>query len=159
MMVKSSRATLPSSLAINENIVIQDCSIEAWLENIKANLVRTPGKLEFCLKGTDRDSELTLVPYYLEYQERYGIYFRLVLAGTEEAERLAQVQKWAESKEELDFVQITNDQSELVHNLRGSTLVGSHWALISARRAAAKQMKVSSAMIWRLIPNAPITWK
>jgi len=123
----SVKATLPSSLAINENIVIQDCSIEAWLENIKANLVRTPGKLEFCLKGTDRDSELTLVPYYLEYQERYGIYFRLVLAGTEEAERLAQVQKWAESKEELDFVQITNDQSELVHNLRGSTLVGSHW--------------------------------
>ena len=56
----SVKATLPSSLAINENIVIQDCSIEAWLENIKANLVRTPGKLEFCLKGTDRDSELTL---------------------------------------------------------------------------------------------------
>ena len=24
-------------------------------------------------------------------------------------------------------MQITNDQSELVHNLRGSTLVGSHW--------------------------------
>jgi uncharacterized protein len=73
------QATKPSGL--QESITISSgTTINDWLANIGKNLVQTPGKLEFNLKGTDSDGKLVFIPHYSRYQDRYGIYFKL--AGT-----------------------------------------------------------------------------
>jgi MYXO-CTERM domain-containing protein len=72
-------ATKPSGL--QDTISINSGStINAWLANIKTNLVQTAGKLEFNLKNTDSDGKLLFIPHYSRYQDRYGIYF--TLSGT-----------------------------------------------------------------------------
>ncbi len=119
----SIKPMLPEGVEIKDYLVIQSGTIEDWLNNIQENLVRKPGTLEFNLRGTDGDQSLTFTPYYLEHEERYGIYFRLV---SPESITLESEGKPAEQKNEIDAVQITNDQSELVHNLQGNTVVGTY---------------------------------
>ncbi|HOB09860.1 MAG TPA: glycoside hydrolase family 127 protein [Limnochordia bacterium] len=123
----SVKATTPEGVEIKDYIVVQDGTIEDWIANIKTNLVKTPGKLEFTLRGTDEDDNFKFVPYYSEYKERYGIYFHLltpdspvlkeILEAKERAARLAEAT--------IDMVQLTNDQHELVHNLQGNSSGGS----------------------------------
>ncbi|HVT07488.1 MAG TPA: beta-L-arabinofuranosidase domain-containing protein [Polyangia bacterium] len=72
-------ATKPAG--VQETITINTgTTINQWLSNIQSNLVQTPGKLEFNLKGTDSDGKLIFIPHYSRYKDRYGIYFKL--AGT-----------------------------------------------------------------------------
>lgn len=73
----SVKATIPEGVEIKDYFVLREASREDWLANLKNNFVKTPGKLEFTLRGTDADGNLKFKPYYLEYQERYGIYFQL----------------------------------------------------------------------------------
>ena len=76
------KATTPDGVKIKDYIVLQHDPIEHWLDNINNNLVKTPGKLEFTLRGTDEDDNFKFKPYYREYKERYGIYFRLLTSGS-----------------------------------------------------------------------------
>ncbi|HHT49226.1 MAG TPA: hypothetical protein GXZ98_08050 [Firmicutes bacterium] len=78
----SVKATTPDGVKIKDYIVLQHDPIEHWLDNINNNLVKTPGKLEFTLRGTDEDDNFKFKPYYREYKERYGIYFRLLTSGS-----------------------------------------------------------------------------
>ena len=72
-------ATKPAGL--QETITINSgTTVNQWLSNVQSNLVQTPGKLEFNLKGTDSDGKLIFIPHYSRYKDRYGIYFKL--AGT-----------------------------------------------------------------------------
>ncbi|HEX2926882.1 MAG TPA: beta-L-arabinofuranosidase domain-containing protein, partial [Ruminiclostridium sp.] len=73
-------------LKATKNVTIKDTinintavtpSIDNWLGNIRNNLVRTPGKLEFALRNTDEDYNLKFTPQYQRYKDRYGIYFKL----------------------------------------------------------------------------------
>ena len=74
------QATKPAGL--QETITINSStSINAWLSNLRDNLVQTPGKLEFTLKNTDSDTKLVFVPHYSRYKDRYGIYWKLAGAA------------------------------------------------------------------------------
>jgi DUF1680 family protein len=69
-------ATKPAGL--QETIAISGgATVNAWLSNLRDNLVQTPGKLEFTLKNTDSDGKLVFVPHYARYKDRYGIYWKL----------------------------------------------------------------------------------
>lgn len=60
----------------NDTILVKGKPAD-WLKNLKANLVRTDSaKLEF--KLINAQPELVFVPYYSQYEERYGIYWKLV---------------------------------------------------------------------------------
>lgn len=125
----SVKPTLPEDVEadIKDYIVIQEGTVEDWLANIRANLVKTPGKLEFTLRGTDEDDNFRFIPYFSEYKERYGIYFHLLTPNSpvlkEILEAKARAAKLAAAT--IDMVQITNDQYEAAHNLRGNSSGGS----------------------------------
>jgi uncharacterized protein len=72
------KATKPDGL--QDTIKISSGTINDWLANIQSNLVQTPGKLEFTLKGTDSDGKLVFIPHYSRYKDRYGIYW--IMSGT-----------------------------------------------------------------------------
>lgn len=124
----SVKATIPESVIIKDYLVIQNDTVDNWIDNIKTNLVKTPGKLEFTLRGTDEDSNLRFVPYYLEYQQRYGIYFRLVTLDSKACQTILKASKGANKRAEatIDTIQITNDHYELMHNLKGNSSGGFH---------------------------------
>ncbi len=73
--------TIPSNRIIGkqyipsgkETIVVETGSVEAYMEQIDRYLVRQGEELCFTLTGTD--ANLTYVPHYRQYKERYGIYF------------------------------------------------------------------------------------
>lgn len=62
---------------VNERIKVKG-TVDEWLHELPAHLVRQGDTLEFRLCGTDRDEELVFRPHYSQYRERYGIYFILV---------------------------------------------------------------------------------
>lgn len=65
---------------VNETIRVEG-TVEDWRKELPKHLVRQGEKLEFRLRGTDRDEELIFRPHYSQYRERYGIYF--ILAQTD----------------------------------------------------------------------------
>lgn len=73
--------TIPSNRIIGkqyipsekEQITIEKGSVAEYMEQIDRHLVRQGTSLQFILKGTD--ANLTYVPHYRQYKERYGIYF------------------------------------------------------------------------------------
>lgn len=73
----SEKAMIPDGVAVKDTLSIQSGTIEAWIANIRQNLIQAPGSLDFSLEGTDEDDNLTFSPQYLRYGERYGIYFVL----------------------------------------------------------------------------------
>ncbi len=112
--------TIPiADASISDVIRIESGSIADFLANINANLVQTPGKLEFTLTGTDRN--LVYTPHYAVYAHRYGIYFQLAdensVVEEDESDRYVAV----------DSLPVANDQYEYSHNLLGSaTSTGTH---------------------------------
>jgi len=74
----SVKATIPEGVRIKDYIAVKNGTVDDWIDNIASNLVRTPGRMEFLLRNTDEDENLKFTPYYLEYENRYGVYFRLV---------------------------------------------------------------------------------
>lgn len=108
---------------ISDVIKVARGSREDWLRDLAKNLVRTPGNLEFILKGTDRDG-LVFTPHYMQYENRYGIYFDLVdentAAGPDEDQGYVVI----------DSLPVANDQYEFSHNLQGDlTGTGMHKGL------------------------------
>jgi DUF1680 family protein len=51
-----------------------------WIDNAEENFERVDGRLEFALKNADR--KMLFSPYYLQYRQRFGIYWRILEAGT-----------------------------------------------------------------------------
>ncbi len=88
--------TIPSNRVIEESyipsgeerIVVQEGSVEEYMQNIGEHLVRQGEELRFVLTGTD--AVLTYVPHYSQHKERYGIYFTFTdrsFAGTENGKK------------------------------------------------------------------------
>ncbi len=123
----SAKATIPEGVLIKDYILIKEKSVDAWIANIKNNLVQKPGKVEFTLKNTDEDNRLKFTPHYRRYTDRYGIYFVLSAIDSPEFQEGIKSSKNAAKKLEatIDEIQITNDQHELVHNLQGNSSGGS----------------------------------
>ena len=109
--------------SISDVITIKDDTIKNWLRNINENLVQQEGTLNFVLKGTDR--ELTFSPHYMQYKNRYGIYFKLADSGTEVKENEA------DKYTVIDSFPVGNDQYEFSHNLKADlSNSGNHLGLI-----------------------------
>ncbi|GLB26830.1 hypothetical protein LXJ15735_30710 [Lacrimispora xylanolytica] len=123
----SAKATIPEGVVIKDYILIKDTSVDAWLSNLKNNLVQKAGKVEFTLRNTDEDNRLKFIPHYKRYTDRYGIYFILSAIDSPEFQESIKNSKNAAKKLEatIDEVQVTNDQHELVHNLQGNSSGGS----------------------------------
>lgn len=122
IQVLRSSKTIP----IKDYILLKNTDPESWLSDIKNNLVKTKGKVEFKLKNTDEDNNLIFKPHYKRYQERYGIYFTLVEEDSKDFKKIILEKKEREKKAKatIDKVQITNDQHELQHNLQGNSAGG-----------------------------------
>jgi hypothetical protein len=106
---------------IKDYIIIKEQGIDAWKKDIVRNLVKTEGKLEFRLKGTDEDDRLVFTPHYRQHSQRYGIYWILVENGSKELDKYIEQTKQAEriKAAEIDCIQIGNDQYELSHAIDG----------------------------------------
>jgi hypothetical protein len=73
----SKQAKIPASITLRDYGKINDgTTIENWLSNTKTNLTQTASKLEFKLKNTDADNELSFTPQHQRYLDRYGIYIK-----------------------------------------------------------------------------------
>lgn len=116
--------TIPSLMGnINDVIKVTDGKKADWVANVADNLVKTEGKLEWKLMGTDR-SDLVFVSHYSVYEHRYGIYFDLIDSDT----------KVEESEDDkytvIDSLPVANDQYELSHSMKGQlTGTGMHKGL------------------------------
>ncbi len=111
------------NVTINDVISITDGNIESWLENVTNNVVKTEGKLEFTLKGTDRN-DIVFKPHYKAYNYRYGIYFDMVDGDTEI------VEDDSDKYETLDSLPVANDQYEFSHNMKAqNSATGMHLGL------------------------------
>ena len=66
----------------SENIRISDnkTTVSTFMTDINDHLVRDGSSLKFKLKDTDHD--LTFSPHYLQYQQRYGIYWNFQSSST-----------------------------------------------------------------------------
>lgn len=64
---------------LSDVLVIENDTVENWLENINENLVKDENELIFTLKGTNQ--KLIFSPHYKQHTNRYGIYFHLEEKG------------------------------------------------------------------------------
>ena len=89
--------------------------------NLKYNLIRTEGKLEFRLRGTDEDSKLIFTPHFKQHTQRYGIYWTIVEENSKELETYLLEKQHSEAIKaaEIDCIQVGNDQYELSHYIKG----------------------------------------
>ncbi|MDQ6417881.1 glycoside hydrolase family 127 protein [Paenibacillus sp. LHD-117] len=122
------KAHIPEGLSFKDYILIEEGTVEEWMSNVKNNLVKTEGKVEFTLRNTDEDDNLIFTPYYLNTGERYGIYFYLSALDSPFFQNNILNKKNTARKEValIDEVQVTNDQHELAHNLQGNSSGGSY---------------------------------
>lgn len=65
---------------LSDVLVIENNTVEGWLENINENLVKDEIAMLFTLKGTNQ--RLTFSPHYMQHTSRYGIYFNLNEKGS-----------------------------------------------------------------------------
>lgn len=113
--------TVPTKgIAISDTIGIKNGTWQEWIANVSNNVVKAEGKLEFTLKDTDR--ELLFTPHYMQYTDRYGIYFKYAdskSTGSNESQTSILEEKEAGrfTNIVIDSVPVSNDQYELQHNL------------------------------------------
>ncbi len=118
--------SIPSKhVEIKDYIVIKEDSIDNWKKHITENLIKTEGKLEFRLKGTDEDTRLIFTPHYQQHIQRYGIYWILVEENSQELKKYILEKQHSERVKaaEIDSIQIGNDQYELSHNIKSQDTV------------------------------------
>lgn len=97
-----------------------DDDVEEWIKNISRNVVKTDGKVEFHLRGTDRDDILFTI-HYKQHKERYGIYWNMVAKDSKALQEHIKSSKEKARLERvaIDSVPLGNDQYELLHNVQG----------------------------------------
>lgn len=97
-----------------------DDDVEEWIKNISRNVVKTDGKVEFHLKGTDRD-DILFTTHYKQHKERYGIYWNMVAKDSKALQEHIKSSKEKARLERvaIDSVPLGNDQYELLHNVQG----------------------------------------
>jgi hypothetical protein len=111
--------TVPTRfMEVQDFVVVEDEN--QFIDNIGSHFVKIPGKMEFHFVGTDRD-DLIFTPHFSKYQERYGIYWRVMTAGSEALNAYLAEQALRKKREEacIDVVPLGNDQYELLHHIQG----------------------------------------
>jgi DUF1680 family protein len=113
---------------VNDTLIIEKGTIKNWLKDINKNVVQDENTLNFTLKGTNQ--KLVFSPHYLQYKNRYGIYFRLADSNTEiptnEADKYIII----------DSLPIGNDQYEFSHNLKAENSTAGNFKGLMFRDAS-----------------------
>ena len=113
---------------VNDTLIIEKGTIKNWLKDINKNVVQDENTLNFTLKGTNQ--KLVFSPHYLQYKNRYGIYFRLADSNTEiptnEADKYIII----------DSLPVGNDQYEFSHNLKAENSTAGNFKGLMFRDAS-----------------------
>ena len=116
-----------------DTITVQNMSVEEWKANIVENFVRIEdsedGRIQFQLKNTDSE-ELIYSPYYMQHEQRYGIYMNLEEPDSQASQDriLAEKEALREQEVSVDYLNsFDNNNSEFAKNLKtgGDTSTGS----------------------------------
>ena len=85
--------TVPTkNVTVRESILITEGSVGDWFLRCRDNVVKGEN-LNFTLRGTDADNELTFSPYYQHYNDRYGVYFTFLEKDKMSAQELLEMEK------------------------------------------------------------------
>ncbi|KRF41868.1 beta-L-arabinofuranosidase domain-containing protein [Paenibacillus sp. Soil787] len=124
-------------MLVKDFITPQGMSVHEWLGGFDQHFVRKNGELAFVLRNTDEDDHLVFTPHYKQHNERYGIYWKLVEAGSDDLrEHLEKSHKEQLLRETtIDSVQVGNDQYELEHQVKGGLTHAGTWEGLNGRRA------------------------
>lgn len=116
-------------MLVKDFIIPQGMSPQQWLGDIERHLVKEDGHLVFRLRNTDEDERLVFTPHYKQHQERYGIYWNIVEADSEELKRHLALGRMERLVKEatIDSVQVGNDQYELQHEVQGHETFSGAW--------------------------------
>lgn len=125
------------SMPVKDFITTTGQSISEWLDGFEQHFVRGQEKLTFVLRGTDEDERLQFTPHYEQHEERYGIYWRLVEADSQELQEHILQDKLVRSIHEatVDSLPVGNDQYELEHEIQGENTSVAVWDGFTTRRA------------------------
>ncbi|MBS5937642.1 beta-L-arabinofuranosidase domain-containing protein [Clostridium sp.] len=155
-MVESSTGvdvTIPTKNIIIKDFITVNDDINQWIDNIENNLVKTENKLEFTLRNTYEDNNLIFSPHYMQYEERYGIYWNIVEEDSELLQNHILITKVNSRREEakIDSLPVGNDQYELHHNIQGENTAATTYGGYNLRHAwkdgwFSYEMKVDSAI-------------
>lgn len=116
-------------------INLKSDTIAEWKDNIANNLIRIEdskdGKVQFQLKGTDKDDTLRYTPHYAQHKERYGLYMYLTEPDSVDFQNQILEKKVEERNQETSSDFITNfdeNNTEYARNLKKSddSSVGSY---------------------------------
>lgn len=108
-------------MQIKDYIIVEDQLATNWLLKLSDHLIRIGDSLEFKLLGTDEDKNLIFTPHYMQYTERYGIYWEIVNRDSKGyLKRMEMEQERYRFEQSLiDKIPLGNDQYELIHNIKG----------------------------------------
>ena len=124
------------NISMKDFITIADGDVDGWIANVKKNVVKTPGKVEFKLLGTDMP-DLTFTTHYKQHKERYGIYWNMVGADSEALQKhiRAEKDKARRARVSIDSIPLGNDQYELLHNIKGENTGAGTYGGLQLRHA------------------------
>ena len=108
------------NISMKDFITIPEGTVDEYIENIEANVVRNSDEVEFSLKGTDSDN-LVFTPHFMQHKQRYGIYWNMVSKDSEALQKHIYEEKAKARLEKvsIDSIPLGNDQYELLHNIKG----------------------------------------
>ncbi|MDQ0061449.1 glycoside hydrolase family 127 protein [Paenibacillus harenae] len=116
-------------MLVKDFIIPTDMTPEEWLEGAGQHVVKDADSLTFRLRNTDEDDRLIFTPHYKQHHERYGIYWNIVEAGSDELKRHLKRGRWEQLVKDatIDSVQVGNDQYELQHEIKGEETFSGAW--------------------------------
>jgi len=140
-MVKSSTGVMvdvpTKRMLIKDFITTSGMRAEEWLEQLADHFVRITDEPSFVLRNTDEDHRLVFTPHYKQHEERYGIYWNIVEADSEELQQhlwsAKENQRIADAT--VDSMPVGNDQYELEHHIQGEQTSVGTWDGYTFRRA------------------------
>ncbi len=108
-------------LEIPDYIVLEETNISQWKKHINRYLRKKAGIPEFEFKQRENEEPLIFKPHYRNYEERYGIYWKVFAAGSAELEAELQKKEKRNTRSSIavDLIPIGNDQYELAHGIKG----------------------------------------
>lgn len=108
--------TIPKEQIVgSQNITLaqEGQSVAAFMAEINDHFTREPDSLRFTLKDTNQT--LTFTPHYLQYQQRYGIYWTFLSNGTVVDEKPPRAKLTVTDTVQPGYGQYENDEQ---HNMR-----------------------------------------
>ncbi len=124
------------NISMKDFITIPDGDVDGWIANVKENVVKSEGKVEFRLLNTDMP-DLRFTIHYKQHEERYGIYWNMVGEDSDALQKhiFDEKDKARRERVSIDSIPLGNDQYELLHNIKGENTGAGTYAGLMLRHA------------------------